>query len=102
MTIAKHTSHEGFVNSGIAAEFSAGIGIDGDHPDEIFLFKQVGKVSGLKALVDNAEVDKAKIFDTRAPSPTPVAQPTVLPASSTAILSVLTRRTSLSSCTTTS
>ncbi|KIJ47518.1 hypothetical protein M422DRAFT_778129 [Sphaerobolus stellatus SS14] len=58
-TIAKHTSHEGFVIGGIAAESSAGIGIDG-----IDLFKQVGKVSGLKALVDNAEMDKTKIFDT--------------------------------------
>ncbi|KIJ47549.1 hypothetical protein M422DRAFT_248981 [Sphaerobolus stellatus SS14] len=63
MTIAKHTSHEGFVNGGIAAEFSAGIGINGDHPDEIFLLELVGKVSGLKTLVDNAEMDKIKIFD---------------------------------------
>ena len=44
---------------------SAGIGIDGDHPDEILLFKQVGKVSGLKQLVEESKMDKTKIFDSQ-------------------------------------
>lgn len=36
---------------------SAGIGIDGDEPRKMLLFKEVGKVSGLKKLISESKVD---------------------------------------------
>ena len=41
---------------------SAGIGIDGDRPGEILLFKQVGKVAGLRKHLTEPNVDKSKSF----------------------------------------
>lgn len=41
---------------------SAGIGIDGDKPRDILLFKQVGKVAGLIKLIEESNVDKSATF----------------------------------------
>ncbi|GJJ14826.1 glutamine--fructose-6-phosphate transaminase(isomerizing) [Clathrus columnatus] len=41
---------------------SAGIGIDGDKPGEVLLFKQVGKVAGLIKLITESNVDKSVSF----------------------------------------
>lgn len=42
---------------------SAGFAIDGDKKNEVFAFKEVGKVAKLKKLVDESELDLTKIFD---------------------------------------
>ncbi|KAG9009288.1 glutamine--fructose-6-phosphate transaminase (isomerizing), partial [Tulasnella sp. 427] len=44
---------------------SAGIGVDGDKPDEVFLFKQVGKVSSLRQLIAESKADMDKTFVTQ-------------------------------------
>jgi hypothetical protein len=41
---------------------SAGFGIDGDKKGEVLLFKHVGKVAGLKKLVEESKVDKKATF----------------------------------------
>ena len=41
---------------------SAGVGIDGDRPGEVLLFKEVGKVFGLRKRIDEASMDTAKVF----------------------------------------
>ncbi|KAI9465347.1 L-glutamine D-fructose 6-phosphate amidotransferase [Lactarius psammicola] len=41
---------------------SAGIGIDGDSPGEVFYFKEVGKVAGLRQRIAAAKVDTSKVF----------------------------------------
>ncbi|KAG8831270.1 glutamine--fructose-6-phosphate transaminase (isomerizing) [Serendipita sp. 399] len=41
---------------------SAGIGIDGDEPKSVVFFKHVGKVAGLKKLIDSSSIDKTKTF----------------------------------------
>lgn len=43
---------------------SAGIGIDGDKPGEILLFKQVGKVAALRKLISESTTDMTKSFNT--------------------------------------
>ncbi|KAB5592206.1 Glucosamine--fructose-6-phosphate aminotransferase (isomerizing) [Ceratobasidium theobromae] len=45
---------------------SAGIGIDGDKPGEVILFKEVGKVSGLKKLIAESTADPTKSFVSQA------------------------------------
>jgi glucosamine--fructose-6-phosphate aminotransferase (isomerizing) len=45
---------------------SAGIGIDGDNPGEMMLFKEVGKVSGLKKLISESSADATKPFISQA------------------------------------
>jgi glucosamine--fructose-6-phosphate aminotransferase (isomerizing) len=45
---------------------SAGIGIDGDKPAEIILYKEVGKVSGLKKLISESPADPTKAFVSQA------------------------------------
>lgn len=45
---------------------SAGFAVDGDKKNEVFAFKEVGKVAKLRALVDEAELDQTKIFDSHA------------------------------------
>lgn len=45
---------------------SAGLAIDGDKKNEVFAFKEVGKVSKLKELIDNSGVDPTKVFDSHA------------------------------------
>jgi glucosamine--fructose-6-phosphate aminotransferase (isomerizing) len=42
---------------------SAGFAIDGDKKNEVFAFKEVGKVAKLRQLVDESKVDLNKIFD---------------------------------------
>jgi len=44
---------------------SAGIGIDGDTPGEMFYFKEVGKVAGLRQRIAGAKVDTAKVFNSQ-------------------------------------
>jgi len=41
---------------------SAGIGVDGDASNEVILFKQVGKVAGLRKVVAESKVDMKKTF----------------------------------------
>ncbi|KDN34195.1 hypothetical protein RSAG8_12731, partial [Rhizoctonia solani AG-8 WAC10335] len=45
---------------------SAGIGIDGDNPGEVILYKEVGKVAGLKKLIAEASDDSTKAFVSQA------------------------------------
>ncbi|OIW35650.1 isomerising glucosamine-fructose-6-phosphate aminotransferase [Coniochaeta ligniaria NRRL 30616] len=42
---------------------SAGFAIDGDKKNEVFAFKEVGKVVKLRELVDESKVDLTKVFD---------------------------------------
>lgn len=41
---------------------SAGMAVDGDSENEIYLFKQVGKVAALRKLIDEQHVDMNKKF----------------------------------------
>ncbi|KAK9320437.1 hypothetical protein V1517DRAFT_209436 [Lipomyces orientalis] len=41
---------------------SAGLAIDGDKPNEVLLFKEVGKVSALRKLYESSETDDSKTF----------------------------------------
>lgn len=41
---------------------SAGIGIDGDKPGEMFFFKEVGKVAGLRKRIAESNIDTTKTF----------------------------------------
>ncbi|KAK9469604.1 hypothetical protein V1512DRAFT_201950 [Lipomyces arxii] len=43
---------------------SAGIAIDGDKPNEVLLFKEVGKVAALRKLYENSDTDNKKVFNT--------------------------------------
>lgn len=45
---------------------SAGFAVDGDKKNEVFAFKEVGKVAKLRQLVDEADLDQNKIFDSHA------------------------------------
>ncbi|KAF2863530.1 isomerising glucosamine-fructose-6-phosphate aminotransferase [Piedraia hortae CBS 480.64] len=45
---------------------SAGLAVDGDKKNEVFAFKEVGKVAKLKALIDEAKPDPNKVFDNHA------------------------------------
>ncbi|KAL2399665.1 Glutamine-fructose-6-phosphate aminotransferase [isomerizing] [Exophiala dermatitidis] len=45
---------------------SAGLAIDGDKKNEVFAFKEVGKVAKLRELVENSGVDMTKVFDSHA------------------------------------
>lgn len=45
---------------------SAGIAIDGDKKNEVFAFKEVGKVAKLKELIGDSDVDLKKVFDSHA------------------------------------
>ncbi|KAL1897037.1 glutamine--fructose-6-phosphate transaminase (isomerizing) [Sporothrix stenoceras] len=42
---------------------SAGLAVDGDKKNEVFAFKEVGKVAKLRELIDEAHVDQTKVFD---------------------------------------
>lgn len=44
---------------------SAGVGVDGDKQGEVFLFKQVGKVAGLRKVIEDAKIDGTKSFITQ-------------------------------------
>jgi glucosamine--fructose-6-phosphate aminotransferase (isomerizing) len=44
---------------------SAGIGIDGDAPGEVYYFKEVGKVAGLRQSIAGASVDTTKVFNSQ-------------------------------------
>jgi glucosamine--fructose-6-phosphate aminotransferase (isomerizing) len=45
---------------------SAGLAIDGDKKNEVFAFKEVGKVAKLKELIAASEPDLTKVFDSHA------------------------------------
>jgi glucosamine--fructose-6-phosphate aminotransferase (isomerizing) len=45
---------------------SAGLAIDGDKKNEVFAFKEVGKVAKLKQLIEEEKPDLEKIFDSHA------------------------------------
>ena len=42
---------------------SAGLAVDGDRKNEVFAFKEVGKVAKLKELIAKSGVDMTKTFD---------------------------------------
>jgi glutamate synthase domain-containing protein 1 len=42
---------------------SAGVAIDGDKKNEVFAYKEVGKVAKLKQLIDESKPDLTKTFD---------------------------------------
>lgn len=45
---------------------SAGLAVDGDKKNEVFAFKEVGKVAKLRELIDGSGVDMTKTFDSHA------------------------------------
>jgi glutamine---fructose-6-phosphate transaminase (isomerizing) len=45
---------------------SAGLAIDGDKKNEVFAFKEVGKVAKLRQLIEESNVDMKKVFDSHA------------------------------------
>jgi len=45
---------------------SAGLAVDGDKKNEVFAFKEVGKVAKLKQLIEDEKPDFTKIFDSHA------------------------------------
>lgn len=45
---------------------SAGLAIDGDKKNEVFAFKEVGKVAKLRQLIEESSVDMKKVFDSHA------------------------------------
>ncbi|KAH0436964.1 glucosamine-fructose-6-phosphate aminotransferase [Colletotrichum kahawae] len=45
---------------------SAGLAVDGDKKNEVFAFKEVGKVAKLKQLIAESKVDETKYFDSHA------------------------------------
>ncbi|KAN0125552.1 L-glutamine D-fructose 6-phosphate amidotransferase [Russula decolorans] len=44
---------------------SAGIGIDGNAPGEVYYFKEVGKVAGLRQSIAGASIDTTKVFNSQ-------------------------------------
>ena len=42
---------------------SAGLAVDGDKKNEVFAFKEVGKVAKLKQLIKDEKPDLTKVFD---------------------------------------
>jgi glucosamine--fructose-6-phosphate aminotransferase (isomerizing) len=45
---------------------SAGVAVDGDKKNEVFAFKEVGKVAKLKELIETEKPDMTKVFDNHA------------------------------------
>jgi glutamine---fructose-6-phosphate transaminase (isomerizing) len=45
---------------------SAGLAVDGDKKNEVFAFKEVGKVAKLKELIAESKVDLKQTFDSHA------------------------------------
>ena len=45
---------------------SAGLAVDGDKKNQVFAFKEVGKVAKLKQLIEDEKPDLDKIFDSHA------------------------------------
>lgn len=45
---------------------SAGLAVDGDKKNEVFAFKEVGKVAKLKQLIEEEKPDLTKVFDSHA------------------------------------
>ncbi|KKZ60396.1 glutamine-fructose-6-phosphate transaminase (isomerizing) [[Emmonsia] crescens] len=45
---------------------SAGLAVDGDKKNEVFAFKEVGKVAKLRELIENSDFDLSKTFDSHA------------------------------------
>ncbi|KAI1334750.1 glutamine:fructose-6-phosphate amidotransferase [Xylariaceae sp. FL0016] len=45
---------------------SAGLAVDGDKKNEVFAFKEVGKVAKLKQLIEESKPDPTKVFDSHA------------------------------------
>jgi glucosamine--fructose-6-phosphate aminotransferase (isomerizing) len=49
-----------------SSDDSAGLAVDGDKKNEVFAFKEVGKVAKLKQLIEDEKPDFTKIFDSHA------------------------------------
>lgn len=45
---------------------SAGLAVDGGKKNEVFAFKEVGKVAKLRKLIDESQVDLEEVFDSHA------------------------------------
>lgn len=45
---------------------SAGLAVDGDKKNEVFAYKEVGKVVKLKELIEESKPDLTKVFDSHA------------------------------------
>ena len=45
---------------------SAGLAVDGDKKNEVFAFKEVGKVVKLRQLIDESKPDPKKLFESHA------------------------------------
>ncbi|RDA93130.1 hypothetical protein CP533_4068 [Ophiocordyceps camponoti-saundersi (nom. inval.)] len=45
---------------------SAGLAVDGDKKNEVYAFKEVGKVAKLKKLIDESKINLEKVFDSHA------------------------------------
>lgn len=45
---------------------SAGLAVDGDKKNEVFAYKEVGKVAKLKELIVDSKPDLTKVFDSHA------------------------------------
>ena len=45
---------------------SAGLAVDGDKKNEVFAFKEVGKVAKLKELIAESKPDLTKVYDSHA------------------------------------
>lgn len=45
---------------------SAGLAVDGDKKNEVFAFKEVGKVAKLRQLIEDEKPDFTKVFDSHA------------------------------------
>jgi glutamine---fructose-6-phosphate transaminase (isomerizing) len=45
---------------------SAGLAVDGDKKNEVYAFKEVGKVAKLKELIAESGIDMTKVFDSHA------------------------------------
>jgi glutamine phosphoribosylpyrophosphate amidotransferase len=69
---------------------SAGVAVDGDQKNEVFTYKEVGKVAKLKQLIEEEKPNLTKVFDNHAGIAHTRWPPTALPAGLTATLTALT------------
>ena len=54
------------INLLIGSQDSAGLAVDGDKKNQVFAFKEVGKVAKLKQLIEEEKPDLTKVFDSHA------------------------------------
>jgi glucosamine--fructose-6-phosphate aminotransferase (isomerizing) len=65
-TKANISPHTGLSRLEYRGYDSAGLAVDGDKKNEVFAFKEVGKVAALKKLIDDEKPDLTKVFDSHA------------------------------------